>query len=123
VGPELRLSSALAAGRNAITASIASQQLGCARPFDRLTNVICIKDAMFLRSSAKRKKKRCNQSFDSRMTRMNANSRNFYFDFAKLSECDTSRCRFGSKQAKTKSVRGRPALQKHFAKSSLIRAK
>jgi hypothetical protein len=47
----------------------------------------------------------------SRMTRMNANRKESLLDFAKLWECDTSSCRFGSNQA-WKAVRGRPELQK-----------
>ena len=59
VGAALRWSSDSAAGKNAIVASIASQQVSSARLFDRFTNVICVKVIMICDALMRRKKNRC----------------------------------------------------------------
>ena len=56
----LRLSPDSATGKNAVAMSIASQQVSCARVFDRFTNVIWVKTAIISGTSVRRKKNRCN---------------------------------------------------------------
>mgnify|MGYP003693898567 CR=1 FL=1 len=56
----LRLSPDSTAGKNAAAMSIASQQVSCARVFDRFTNVIWVKTTIISGTSVRRKKNRCN---------------------------------------------------------------
>ena len=53
------------------------------------------------------------KAFNPRNTQMNANGKEFVLDFAKLSECDTSSCRFGFNAAlDEKQCEDAPALTK-----------